>query len=154
SALPPGLALAGDGSLSGMPMIPSAFSFFVTAADTANHRVQMAFALKVNPQSNPVPVLTQISPTSAPQGSAATAITLQGTGFVPSSQALWDGSPLATTFVGATQLSASIPPSALVNVGTHQVSVTSPVPGGGTSASIAFTVTPVTQNPVPTITSV
>src|ERR1700733_3358350 len=130
SGLPPGLALGGNGSLSGTPTIPTAFSFFVTAADTANHRVQMAFALTVNPQSNPVPVLTQISPTSAPQGSAATAITLQGTGFVPSSQAQWDGTPLPTTFVGTAQLAASIPASALVNAGTHQVSVASPTPGG------------------------
>ena len=109
NAVPPGLGLTTSGSLAGTPTVPSAFAFFIAAADSANHSVQLAFSLTILPSANPVPVLTQVNPNSALQGSRPTAITLAGTGFVPTSQALWDGTALATAFVSATSLGASIP---------------------------------------------
>src|SRR6202043_3584826 len=54
---------------------------------------------------NPVPVLTSIAPTSVPAG--AFAITVNGSGFVSGARVLLAGSPLATTFVSSTQLSAT-----------------------------------------------
>jgi len=154
SALPPGLALASNGSLSGTATLPSTYAFFVTVADTHQRRVQMALSLVVLPPANPAPTLARIDPSSASQGDAAQTITLTGTGFVPVSRALWDGAPLDTTFVSATSLAASVPTALLATAGTHHVSVSSPAPGGGASGALDFVVVPVPQNPVPTVAGV
>jgi hypothetical protein len=153
SGLPPGLALGSNGSISGQASIATVFAFFVTAND-ATHAVQKAFFLTALPPTNPIPVLTAIDPTSAQQGSPTTTVTLTGSGFVPTSQANFDGAPLPTTFVNGTGLSAAIPAASLAVPGTHQISVSSPAPGGGVSANVAFVVTAVVQNPVPIIASV
>jgi hypothetical protein len=152
SALPPGLTI-GVGSLSGTPTLPILSAFFLKASDSAGHSVQKAFSLTVLPALNPVPTLASISPTSAEQGTTAT-VTLTGTGFVPSSEARWDGTPIPTTFQSQTTLSASVSASLLAASGVHQLSVFSPVPGGGTSTNVSFTVSEVPQNPVPTIASI
>jgi hypothetical protein len=154
TALPPGLSLGGSGLLSGTPTVPNNFAFFIEVSDSAGDAVELAVSLTVNPPSNPVPVLTQVAPGSASQGGGDTLITLSGTGFAPTVQALWDGSPLPTTFVGPTKVAATIPAIDLLNANTHQVSVSNPPPGGGTSGSIAFTVTPASLNPVPTLVAV
>jgi hypothetical protein len=154
TALPPGLSLSGSGVLGGTPAVPNNYAFFVEVVDSANDGVEMAVSLTVNPANNPVPALAQIAPSTTPQGSADTVITLSGTGFVPTAQALWDGTTLPTTFVGPTQLAATVAASDLLDASTHQVSVLNPLPGGGISAPIAFTVTPATLNPVPSIVSV
>ncbi len=152
--LPPGLSLSGSGVLGGTPAVPNNYAFFVEVVDSANDGVEMAVSLTVNPANNPVPTLTQIAPSTMSQGTGDTVITLSGTGFVPTAQALWDGTTLPTTFVGPTQLAATIAASDLLAASTHQVSVLNPLPGGGISAPIAFTVTPATLNPVPSIVSV
>jgi hypothetical protein len=154
SAMPGGLVLSTDGTISGKPTVPSNFEFFLTVNDSAGHSVQQAFFLMVVPKTNPTPVLTSISPSSIPQGSPTTTIALVGSGFVPQSHVTWDGTALVTTFVSDTELSASISPAQLADAATHDVAVTSPAPGGGSSASQQFFVTPVVENPVPAIASV
>jgi hypothetical protein len=98
---------------------------------------------------NPVPVLSTLAPSSALQGGPAFTLTVTGSGFVPASTVQWNGVNRTTTFVSATQLTASIPASDLVAVGTAQVAVFTPAPGGGTSGAVFFTVTAV--NPVPVL---
>jgi hypothetical protein len=93
---------------------------------------------------NPVPVLSTLAPSSALQGRPAFTLTVTGANFVPASVVQWNGGNRTTTFVSATQLTASIPASDLVAVGTPQVTVFTPAPGGGTSSALAFTVTAVT----------
>jgi hypothetical protein len=154
SVLPPGLSLSAGGLLSGTPTLASNFAFFVEVQDSAADSVAMAVSLTVVPPDNPVPSLAQVVASSVPQGSGDTVIDLTGTGFVPTAEALWDGTPLATTFLGSTELAATIPAADLVNAGTHAIAIANPPPGGGTSASVTFTVTPATVNPVPTIASV
>jgi hypothetical protein len=98
---------------------------------------------------NPVPVLSSVSPTAAVAGGAGFTLTTNGTGFVSGSTVHWNGAARTTTFVGATLLTAVIPASDIAIVGTAQVTVVSPTPGGGTSAPVVFT----TENPAPVLSA-
>ena len=96
----------------------------------------------VNPggASNPVPVVSSISPTSATAGSSAFTMTVTGSGFVAASQVRVNGANRATTFVSANTLTAAIPASDVASAGSLAISVSTPAPGGGTSGNVAFTV--------------
>ncbi len=100
--------------------------------------------------NNPVPTLTTLSPSSAMEGSAGFTLTVTGTRFVPTSVVNWAGSARTTTYVSATELTAVINAANVAKAGTYRVTVTNPVPGGGTSAGLNFTV----DNPVPTLISI
>ena len=88
--------------------------------------------------TNPTPIPTALNPSEAPKGSPAFTLTVNGTGFVPTSFITWNNSSLPTTFVSATALQATIPAAFVAAVGSATVSVTSPGPGGGTYASLPF----------------
>jgi hypothetical protein len=100
---------------------------------------------------NPVPVLTSLSPSSGLAGDAAFTLTVNGSGFIASSQVTFNGMARSTTFVSSTQLTAALSASDVASAGSYAVVVTNPSPGGGTSNSLSFSV--VTPNPKPTITS-
>src|SRR5450759_5073837 len=53
------------------------------------------------------------------------AITAFGPGFLPDSRLLWNGSPLTTTLVGTTQLTASVPAGLVSGTDSATVSVAS-----------------------------
>ncbi len=89
---------------------------------------------------NPAPTLTSISPASATVGDNEAVITLTGTNFIPSSTADFNGTPLVTNFISATQETAVIPGSDLTTAGTNSILVITPGPGGGFSAPQTFTV--------------
>ncbi len=101
---------------------------------------------------NLVPTTTSITPSSMLPGSGGFTLTVNGTNFVPTSMVNFNGSPRSTTYVSGTQLNAAISTSDLSTPGSFTVSVTNPVPGGGTSNSQIFVVTG--NNPVPTLTSI
>ncbi|MDB5269757.1 MAG: hypothetical protein JWP58_2797 [Hymenobacter sp.] len=90
---------------------------------------------------NPVPTIASLAPSTAVAGSANLVLTVNGTGFVSGSVVSFGANALATTYVSATQLTATVPASALATAGSYGVTVASPAPGGGTSAAVAFTVT-------------
>jgi hypothetical protein len=158
SSLPPGVALSSSGLLAGTPSLPDNYAFFVAVSDSAGGAVEMALSLGILPPDNPVPTLTQLAPSSAMQGSGEIVVTLTGTGFVPNAEVLLSGTPLASTFLGPSQITASIPAGDLVNPGSYRVSVSNPAPGGGASQDLTFTVTsgPVVTppSPAPSIASV
>jgi hypothetical protein len=106
----------------------------------------------INAVPNPVPTMTNLAPTSATAGSAALMLTVNGTNFVPGSAVRWNGTDRTTTFVSATQLTATIPATDIATAGTAQVTVFNTAPGGGTANAQTFTINAVT-NPVPTTTS-
>ena len=82
----------------------------------------------------PVPFVSQpLLPASVQPGSHGFTLTLRGVGFVPNSLVSWNGSPRATTFVSATQLTAAILASDIATASTGWVSVGNPSPGGGQS---------------------
>jgi hypothetical protein len=154
SAAPPGLALQTGGLLQGTPSVPGNFAFFVVVSDSAGASVQLALTMSVIPATNPVPSLVTISPTTAVQGSPDMVVTLSGADIAPNAIVLWDGVPLPSTYLSPTQIAASIPTLDLATDGSHQVSITNPAPGGGTSAPVTFTVTPGPVNPVPTLVAI
>jgi hypothetical protein len=88
--------------------------------------------------TNPVPTLTSLSPTSAVFGSAASTLTVSGSGFVTASTVNWNGAALATTYVSAAQLTAVIPAADLASPNTVSVTVDNPLPGGGRSDAAIF----------------
>jgi hypothetical protein len=99
--------------------------------------------------NNPVPTTTTLSPANKTAPSGAFTLTVNGTGFDPSSQVLWNGTSLAIVSQSATQLQATVPAADCVVGGMDTVTVVNPTPGGGTSNSQTFTC----NNPVPTTTS-
>jgi hypothetical protein len=91
--------------------------------------------------SNPVPMLISMAPTTAPAGSSALTLTVNGSGFVAGSVVQWNGSPRTTTYSAPGLLLAAIPAADLAVAGAAQVTVVNPAPGGGTSAALPFTIT-------------
>jgi hypothetical protein len=89
---------------------------------------------------NPKPKLTSISPSSATHGGPGFTLTVNGTGFLPTTVVNWNGSPRATTYVSATKLTAQITAQDIANKGKAKVTATNPTPGGGTSNSETFTI--------------
>jgi phospholipase C len=92
--------------------------------------------------NNPTPQIAQpLSPVSVAPGSPAFTLNIHGAGFRSSSVVNWNGSPLPTQFRGPTYLSASIPAANVYKPGTGLVTVSTPVPGGGISNVVPFSVT-------------
>ncbi len=87
---------------------------------------------------NPVPVITNISPSSKIAGQAGFTMTVNGTGFVNGSSVRFNGLGRSTTFVSSTQLTAQILSSDLASAGAWPITVYNPSPGGGVSNSQTF----------------
>ena len=104
------------------------------------------------PVNNPAPTVTSLAPATVTAGGSAFSLTVNGTGFVSSSQVNFNGSPRATTFTSSTVVSAAITAADIANAGSATITVTNSAPGGGTSTgSAASTLT--INNPAPIITS-
>jgi hypothetical protein len=88
---------------------------------------------------NPVPKVTSLTPSSATHGTGNFPITIQGTGFVPSSAVTFNGRQLTVDYRSATQLVVYVPGSDILTAGPANVVVTNPLPAGGTSSS-TFTI--------------
>jgi hypothetical protein len=116
----------------------------VRSANAAGQSADQSCAtltVPARPVSLPAPVASSLSPASATSGSASLTLTVNGGSFVASSVVRWNGADRPTTFVSATQLRATIAAADLVTVRTVPVTVFTPAPGGGTSASKSFSVT-------------
>jgi subtilisin family serine protease len=122
-----------------MPSTPGTYEFrlFLNNGYT---RAATSAPVTVTPASAPVPVVTSLSPAGALAGSGPFSLTVNGSGFTSASVVNWNLSPRATTFLSSTQLRAQITGADVAAVGTAQVSVTTPPPGGGTSGSLAFAI--------------
>jgi hypothetical protein len=132
-----GSSVTGTISASGMYTAPAA----VPANHTVTVRAISAASSSATASGavtlwNPMPVLTSIAPTSVPAG--AVALTVNGSGFVSGAQVVLAGAPLATTFVSATQVTAT---GNVAAAGNYSVSVTNPNPGSATSSSQNLQVT-------------
>lgn len=90
------------------------------------------------------PTIDAIVPGVIVTGSADTVIAVTGTGFDSESEVCWGGTALATTFVSATRLDATVPAALLASAGLCPVTVRTPPShgaGGGTSSAHAVRVT-------------
>jgi uncharacterized protein (TIGR03437 family) len=94
----------------------------------------------LTPGGNPVPAITLLSPSSANINEPTLMLNVSGSNFISSSAVYWNGAALPTTFLGATQLMATISLSDLEQPGASRVNVITPAPGGGTSNFSTFTV--------------
>jgi parallel beta-helix repeat protein len=100
---------------------------------------------------NPVPIATSLQPSSTPAGTTGFTLTVNGSSFVSGATVLYNGLPRVTTFVSASQITAALLDTDIDTVGTATIAVTNPVPGGGMSTTLQFSITG--QNPVPVITA-
>jgi hypothetical protein len=85
-----------------------------------------------------IPTLTGITPAHAVAGATSFTITLTGANFTPTSVVNWNSTPLATTLVSSTSVTANISQAMYAGLtGIQKVTVTDTA---GTSAAINFTV--------------
>ena len=102
------------------------------------------------PQSNPVPTISSVSPSTVTASAGATTVTVNGSGFIPISTVQWNQSNRTTTFVSSTQLQVMLTAADLAAGGTGQIVVVNPTPGGGASGAATFTI----NNPAPQVSGV
>ena len=103
-------------------------------------RVATSAPIVVDASRNPSPSITGLSPSSAFAGSGPLTLTVNGSGFNQSSTIRWNGLDRPTTLVSSSQVRAAIPGTDLGPVGTAEVRVFNPTPGGGLTAGLPFTV--------------
>ncbi len=131
-----GTSLTGTISSSGLYVapkpLPNPANATVTATSTASSAALNSAAVSL---LNATPILNNISPSSANAGSFTLAVT--GSNFVSGAQVNLAGTPLTTTFVSATQLTASVSQNA---AGSYAITVTNPNPGSSTSSPVSLTV--------------
>ncbi len=124
----------------------------VTVTNSIGASSSMPFTLSTPTSALATPALASLSQTSAAAGSPSLSLTVTGTNILPCSVVQWISpsnvtTQLVTTYVSATQLTASIPAADFLAVGTAQVKVLTLGPGGGASGNIPFTIV------APTVTS-
>ncbi len=98
----------------------------------------------------PIPTTSGLLPASGVRGSSPPTLHVFGGGFVPASYVTVNGNIRPTTFVSATELTTPLGPFDLALPGTLTIRATTPVPGGGTTSPLTFTV----NNTVPSIASI
>jgi hypothetical protein len=114
------------------------------------------FTISATPGTPPAITSLSASTTSAAStpycSTQGFTLTVTGTNFTSDAIVDWNGAAQATTFVSATQLTASIPATAAVSPGTIAVTVSNSI---GTSGSKPFTLsTPAGGFATPTLTSI
>jgi uncharacterized repeat protein (TIGR03803 family) len=110
----------------------------LTVTDASNASAQATVTINVVSAAS---TTTSISPSSAPAGSPAVGLLVNGSCFPQGAVVLWNGSPQNTTYINDTQLEAQIPGSELASTtDLTLVSVTVQNPGGGISNPQVFTI--------------
>jgi len=99
--------------------------------------------------NNPVPAIVSLNPSLARVSETPLTLTVNGSKFVSTSKVRWKGADRPTTFVSATRLTADIPATDLATTGSANVTVFNPVPGGGNSNALSYTI----ANALPLISS-
>jgi hypothetical protein len=82
-----------------------------------------ALNFQVNNPVTPAPTTTSLSPNSASAGGAGFTLTVNGTNFNAGSVVRWNGANRTTTFVNASQLTATITAADIAAVGSAAVTV-------------------------------
>jgi hypothetical protein len=110
------------------------------------------------------PTISRISPDSLPVGGESTEITINGTGFLPSSVVQFNGQNRSTTFVNNSQLTATLLAEDIATGLTNAITVTNPTPtpavvaadgitaSYGAPGTVSNTGVVTVLNPVPLIT--
>ena len=107
----------------------------VTNGEGKDHSDAVSFNVWANTVA--APKITTIAPTGCLVGSADLTLTVNGTGFTGTSAVSFGATALATTFVSATQLTATIPAAQVAAAGEFKVSVSG---GDNGSNKVTFVV--------------
>jgi hypothetical protein len=99
--------------------------------------------------TSPAPVVRDLSPSWATEGTPGVTLTVEGRGFVAGSVVQWNGAPRATSFVDSRRLRAVITTDDLASARIATVNVFTPAPGGGRSQSARFMVVPSLRTSTP-----
>ncbi len=103
--------------------------------------------------SNPVPIITFLSPVSSNPGGAGFTLTVNGANFVRDVSVVnWRGTALATTFLSSTRLQATVPAAEIASEGTGWITVANPGCGGDCKLTSNIVYLPV-ANPIPSYTA-
>ena len=92
---------------------------------------------------DPVPAITALAPANIPAGSAGFSLSVTGSGFTEGATVLWNGASLATGFVDAAHLTASVPATDVASAGTASVRVEAAAPDTMQSGAATFSITTV-----------
>jgi hypothetical protein len=127
SGLPSGLQQTASGTdtaiiISGTVLTAQPYSYAVQATDGSMPQLTGSVTVS-GTVSAPAYGITSLSPSFVPSASAQTALTVTGTGFTSGSIVNFNGAPLATTYVGPTQLNATIPATNLTSAQAASVTV-------------------------------
>lgn len=101
----------------------------------------------------PAPRVQALEPATVQAGTQQFTLTVTGYSLTPASTVEWNGTPLISIFQSVNALTAQVPASFVQNPGSVAIQVITPQPGGGTSTTLIFTITP-PPTPVPQITSI
>jgi Subtilase family len=102
---------------------------------------------------NPTPVIDDLAPHNVTAKGKAFLLNVTGSSFLANSKVQWNGLDRTTTYVSSTHLKASILASDIATAGIAAVSVFTPAPGGGSTGTLTFNITP-TGNPAPVLSSI
>jgi sugar lactone lactonase YvrE len=127
---PSGVAVDGNGNL--------------YIADVGNKRIR---AVSV------APTIGSVSPSTTYAGAPAFTLTVNGTNFQTGSLVDWNGAALNTTFVSATQLTASAPANLIANVGIANVTVVNAQSASSIASSFSI-VAPFSLSANPTLLTI
>ncbi len=89
---------------------------------------------------NPVPSISSLSPSQVAAGSQIQFLNVNGANFISSARASYNGIPISSAVMSPTQLVIQLSPNNVANTGQYPVVVTNPLPGGGASAPVNFSV--------------
>lgn len=106
--------------------------------DTPEASPALSSAVTLQITNPPAPTLGGVYPSAGPINAAA-AVTLNGTGFTAETTVTVNGATIPSEFVGSGEITATIPAADLALPGNVNIKVTTPAPGGGTSAAMTFT---------------
>jgi hypothetical protein len=89
-----------------------------------------------NPNIVSTPAITSLSPASVTAFGKQFTLTINGTGFVPTSLIQWNGNSvdIPTTYISSTQLTAIIPEADITSPSSVAITVINPSPGGVSSS--------------------
>jgi hypothetical protein len=97
-------------------------------------------------QPGVMPAISELAPDNTNSGGATFVLTVNGSNFASSAVVNFNGTGMATTFVSASQVTASVPASEIANPATIPVTVTNPGTAGtglyGSGGTLAETSSP------------
>ena len=139
---PAGLGSVASGVYTAPAVLPASntATITLTATDSATNKVLATGSAKVTLE-NPLPVISSLTPNSINTG-LAYAVAVKGSGFIASSQVMFDGKPVTgAKFVSSTEI--DLTGTSVAAAGSKiAVTVVNPDPGGATSEARTLTVEP------------